>query len=199
MTDQIKANARVKVTGKYTGNIVLIQSYGSSLAEQEAATIVKWATNGPYVHAAVIIDESLNIVEARTDGVHYGKLGTTDNGSPAANYQVCSIYTANRNDQGNTIPLDIQALNHAVTWLDQQANAKDPYSWCDIADQGLDALFGQNHLRVTQPGRFDCSNLAAMFLFLCGIKLPFKPPFDVSPNDLGEFFGLLPQRRKVYP
>lgn len=196
-TEQI--DTRVKATGAVTGNIVLIQSYGSTLAEQEAANIVKFATNGPYVHAAIIIDEALTIVEARLDGVHYGQLSTTSNGVPAGSYQMCSIRTANKNDRGTVIPLDIHALDRAIAWLRQQADSTDPYGWCDIADQGLDVLFGQNHPRVTQPGRFDCSNLATMFLFLCGVKLPFAAPFDVSPNDLGEFFGLLPQRHRVYP
>lgn len=197
MTEQIVDN-RAK-TGPMTGNIVLIQSYGNTVAEQEAANIVKWATDGPYVHAAVIIDEALNIVEARLDGVHYGKLATANNGVPIGSYQICAIRTANKDDSGTVISLDLPTLNRAIAWLRQQADRQDAYGWCDIADQGLDVIFGQNHPRIVQQGRFDCSNLAATFLLLCGIKLPFALPLDVSPNDLAEFFGLLPQRHRVYP
>lgn len=181
------------------GNIVLFQSYGMTLAEEEAASIVKAVTYGPYVHAAIIVDDKLNLIEARLDGIHRGVLLTKNNGTPSADYQICTIYSSNHDSNGRVTPIDSKAVDRAILWLEKQADADTPYGWCDIATQGLDWLLMGRKLIVEQPGRYDCSNLAAMFLAMCGVNLPFPRPFDVSPNDLAEFFGLLPNRHRVYP
>jgi hypothetical protein len=183
----------------FKGSIVLLQSYGTSFAELGETILVQRLTRGPYVHAAVLVDEQGTIIEARNDGVHRGRINNHVNGAPSPlekGRAICSIWTANRDAQGLVTALDERKVDDAIAWLEKQADAVDPYSWLDVVSQGFEQLFPGVPM-LAQPGRYDCSNLCAMFLFLAGVNIPFKPPFEVCPNDLAQYFGLLPNRKEV--
>jgi hypothetical protein len=188
-----------------TGAIVLYQDYGPGLSNQIATRAVQWATNGPYVHAAILIGNKFGgdppynspdtLIEATTRGIAYG---TLDNGraEDITKRAVCTIWTLNQPD-GKVHTLKPENVQKGIEFLRKLIGR--PYGWLDIVDQGLDKIWPSNTIQLTQPDHFDCSNLATAFLAIAGVNLPqsFTYPFNVSPNDLAEFFGLLPGRNKI--
>jgi hypothetical protein len=180
------------MTDLYTGNIVLYQSYGTSLRETMLTKLVQTCTNGPFVHAGIVLNEQGLTIEAGGQGIAYAKLP-----ADRTKYTMCAIARMNVNAKGQVEPLDSERLARAVEWA--VSLLKSSYGFLDLIDQGIDLIVPGNTLRLAQSNHYDCSNFCTAFLDKAGIWLPsgFAYPFNVSPNDLAEWFGLLPLRRRI--
>ena len=159
-------------------SLVFYKAYKPSFTSAMNTWLVQKLTHGPYVHVAIKLADNY-IVWADLNGVKAGPMLIQ-------------------------VPLDIQpialiapTMTQAVAWLEQQVG--DPYGYVDLIDQALDVLIPSNTIIISQTGHYDCSNLATAFLNKAGVTLPqnFLPPYNVSPNDLAEFMGLLPQRKRI--
>jgi hypothetical protein len=174
------------------GNLVFYKSYGPDAYHQALTRLVQWGTHGPFVHVAIVVDDNKKLIEASTKGIAYSALP-----KDMTAYTMVQTATVNKDANGKIIPLDPERLARAVEWAQSQINAG--YGFLDIVTQGIDILAPWNMLQISQAGTYDCSNFAAAFLDKAGVWLPdnFKEPFNVSPNDLAEWYGLLPARQRV--
>lgn len=176
----------------YSGNVVFFQSYGTSWREQVLTHLVQSRTYGPYVHVAICLDRNGLIIEAGPNGIAYSKLPTNP-----TKYSMCTIQTVNVDDQGKAVALDLDRLEKALLWAISHLGKS--YGFLDLVDQAFNVIYPANTLHLAAADHFDCSNFACAFLDKAGIWLPseFTYPFNVSPNDLAEWFGLLPLRRRI--
>jgi hypothetical protein len=69
----------------------------------------------------------------------------------------------------------------------------DGYDWSAIMSIALRSLTGGD-LGFSRDGRYVCSALVAECLFAGGISLG-RPPYQVMPADLAQFFHVLPPER----
>lgn len=189
-------------TEDQTGNIVFFTSYGDSWYARFAAGAVREFTHGPIVHVGIILNPARQVIQATSQGIVIANLPEQrqviiDSKKTMSLYQICDIKTKNVDAQGRVHPLDPERLARALTWAKE--HEKVSYSWWDIVAQGFDVVFPGNTLQLVQANHFDCSNFAVAFLDKCGITLPdnFTYPWNVSPNDLAEWFGLLPMRGRI--
>lgn len=143
--------------------------------------LVARATDGPYCHVQVRVS-SYEVVEALAQGVKRDTLAAEPEPADVAH---C----------GET--LDEQRLIHAFAWLLAQVGRE--YSWLDILADGVKMLLpramGSRTPFLVAPRRYDCSQLAALFLLLAGYEwLPDALVVDTarcSPNDLARALGVL--------
>jgi hypothetical protein len=180
-------------TWKY-GDIVLFQSYGNSWYDKQTTKLVQEATHGPYVHVAIICatdgTSKAQIIQANNQGISYEDIDAKTK---------CTVVSLR--DFANNPPLTEQRIKYALDGVVLLQKNHTPYSWLDIVDQGIRLLPRSiPWWTVKQANRFDCSNLAMWFLSSAGVLIPygFDYPYDVSPNDIAEFLGLLPLRRQVW-
>lgn len=184
------------MNGDMRGNIVFYQSYGSDWWSQVCTKVVQKATHGPYVHCEIIYEqsaESWTTIGAHGKGIELAQLPTDP-----TQYVMCTIQTVNTDDAGRVIPLDQQRLTKALQWAYERL--KTPYSRLDNFRKGVTLLFPNMPIEVVARDRYNCSNFVLAFLDKAGILLPpyFSYPFNASPNDLAEWFGLLPKRKRIY-
>lgn len=181
------------------GNIVFYRSYGPSWQERMSTRLVQWATHGPYVHCEVVFGQNKGrkyfpylpqerwlTIGAHADGIHMG------------------IVPANKNDQWEMAPtkningsFEEPRLSSALLWAEKHLGVS--YGVLDIVDQVIDFLFPWNKLHISEEDHYDCSNFAVACLIRAGVELPssFTEPYNVSPNDLAEWYGLLPERQRI--
>jgi hypothetical protein len=174
------------------GNLVFFQSYGSSLYQQATTRLVQWGTKGQFVHVAIVIDTENGCIEAANKGIRKALLP-----HDRTTYTMVSTMTVNKDEKGIAHALDPDRLARAVEWALSQINVE--YSYADIFSQAVDIIAPWNSLQLSKSGTYDCSNFATAFLDKAGVWLPdsFKEPYNVSPNDLAEWYGLLPERHRV--
>ena len=174
------------------GNLIFYQSYGASWLDQVKTKMVQRFTDGPYVHVAVMIDENVGIIEASLKGIAKGNLPKDH-----TSYTMAQTATVNIDSKGIARPLDPDRLSEAIQWAIRQINV--PYGYLDIVSQAINIIAPWNTIQISQEGRPDCSNFAVMILDKAGVWLPdtFKEPYNVSPNDLAEWMGLLPGRNRI--
>lgn len=143
--------------------------------------LVARATAGPYCHVQVRISQ-FEVVEALAQGVKRDTLAAEPDAADVAHV-------------GET--LDADRLIHAFSWLLAQVGRA--YGWLDIAADALRALLparlGSRTPFLVAPRRYDCSQLATLWLLLAGYEwLPDELAMDsarVSPNDLARALGVL--------
>lgn len=202
-------------TADWRGNIVFYFSYGDSWWEKLCTRLVAWATHGPYVHCEIVYGQNIPdkkgiklfpneedrrwiTIGAHSDGIKFGLLphhaGDDDTHRV---WRMAQIQTVGTDEQGKTIALEPERLAYALEWAKLHLDVS--YGIADIVDQILDFVFPWNKVHVAEPDHFDCSNFAVAFMIEAGIRLPrsFTFPFNVSPNDLAEWFGYLPSRKRV--
>jgi hypothetical protein len=170
------------------GDIVLFQSYGPSWLDQQKTKLVQNATYGPYVHVAILMGSDGTTIQAGGNGIDASKI---DSKTP------CTVVSIR--DFAKNPPLDEGRISRALASIASMKGT--PYSWLDIVDQGVRLLPRSiPWWYVKQSDRFDCSNLAMFFLSNAGMEIPrvFSYPYDCSPNDIAEFFMLLPLRHQVW-
>lgn len=174
------------------GNLVFFQSYGPSWFEQAKTKLVQRFTYGRFVHVAVMINETDGIIESALNGIARRTLP-----KDMTSYTMAQTATVNVDSKGKAHPLDQDRLAEAVEWAIDQISV--PYGYLDLAAQAIDIIAPWNTLQLTQSGHYDCSNFATVFLEKAGVWLPytFKEPYNVSPNDLAEWMGLLPGRNRI--
>lgn len=183
-------------TDDMRGNIVFFYSYGQSLIERFLTRLVQWGTHGPFVHCEIICGKTKTgqwqTIGAHANGISYGELSFDH-----TQYIITTIQTVNTDQQRKVIPLNETRVANALIWA--EIHQKMAYGWIDNVDQGIDLLFPNNPFQLVQVDHFNCSNFVAAFLDKAGIALPrsFTYPFNVSPNDLAEWFGLLPERKRI--
>lgn len=152
------------------GNLILYKSSGTWYER-----IITFATKGPWVHVAIVIDAD-TVIAARSNGIRYEAMPPD-------------------NDMHATIPLDGRAtpegIEQGLEWAAKQLG--DGYSWADIVYQGVKLVWPGNPLRFYIAGRFDCSEYATRYLLQAGVVLPpaFDDPETVTPNDLARWAGVL--------
>lgn len=175
-----------------TGNLVFYKSYGTDMYHSAITRLVQWGTHGPFVHVAVVIDKNNGLIEANVKGIRYSTLPKL-----ITDYTMVATCTVNKDEQGRVIPLDPERLARTVAWARSKINVE--YGYLDILTQSIDILAPWNMIQVSKAGTYDCSNFATAFLDKAGVWLPdnFKEPYNVSPNDLAEFYGLLPARQRI--
>jgi hypothetical protein len=189
-------------TEDLTGSVVFFTSYGDSLNARFAAWSVRTFTHGPYVHVGFIINPRGQVIQATSRGIVIENLPpqrkiSIDSGKSMGLYQICDVRTKNVDMHGNAHPIEPDRMAYALAWALE--HEKVPYSWLDIVDQGFDVVAPWNRIHVVEADHFDCSNFTVAFLDKMGIPLPanFTYPWNVSPNDLAEWFGLLPMRGRI--
>lgn len=195
-----------EATDDWTGNLIFYQSYGTRWYDRLCTKLVQHFTHGPYVHCEIFYGKNTNrqyiatasesdwiTIGAHSNGIKYGVF----HASPDHLWQIVTIRTLNTDETGTVLPLDRERLAYALQWAAMHLNVS--YSWWDNVDQGLDILCPWNKIHLVERDHFNCSNFAAAFLLEAGIRLPrsFTFPFNVSPNDLAEWLGLLPERRRI--
>ena len=183
-------------TDDMRGNIVFFQSYGLSWWDRLCTRVVQQATRGPYVHCEIVYGKEADgwkTIGAMSSGIAYGHISSTDHTA----YTMTTIRTVNTDEKGRVCALDEARLTYALLWADMHIGTS--YGFIDNIDQGIDLVFPNNPVQLVQPNHFNCSNFVAAFLDKAGIRLPvsFTYPFNVSPNDLAEWFGLLPERKRI--
>jgi hypothetical protein len=189
-------------TEDMTGNIVFFTSYGGSMRAKLAAGAVRTFTHGPYVHVGVVLNPGMQVIQATSKGIVIADLPKqsyvqTDKEKAMQLYQIVDIRTKNIDEEGKAHPIDPERLKRALSWA--KRHEKVTYSWWDIIDQGFDVIAPWNTVHIVQSDHFDCSNFTAAYLDQLGIPLPpqFTYPWNVSPNDLAEWAGLLPMRGRI--
>lgn len=181
----------------YRGNIIFFTNYGPSLLEKITEKIVATKTHGPYVHCEIVADKLPNgrwrTIGAHASGIAYGTLPR----EPTA-YRMADIHARNVDPTTNRVTrLNEDALLYALEWA--RGYIGSSYSMIDNFTQAVDLLWASCPVHLTEPGHFNCSNFCTAFLDKAEVSLPksFIYPFDTSPNDLAEWFGLLPNRKKI--
>lgn len=207
-------------TNDWRGNIVFFFSYGDDWLGKLCTRLVSWATHGPYVHCEIVYGQNVPdpitkkklfpdapesawiTIGAHSDGIHWGILPPHNGTNGQHNvWRMGSTRTINADPTPDNpkqiMPVEEERLLYALEWAKLHLNVR--YGTLDIADQILDFLFPWNKVHLTEPDHFDCSNFAVAFLEKAGIRLPasFTYPFNVSPNDLAEWYGYLPERKRV--
>jgi hypothetical protein len=161
-------------TASMSGQLLLYLCAGR--LEQAA---VCWATEGPYWHVEVAVDEG-HAVGAHSDGIVLHPL--------PIDLRLC-------------VPVEIapfttpEGIKRGITWARGQVGK--PYGWTDIAFQAVKFLAPNNPFRIGRVDSWDCSDFATRYLQQAGVVLPdmFNDPYSNTPNDLARIFGLLPPRK----
>lgn len=157
----------------------LIFFAGNPLNPVDDAIMIR--TGGKWVHVEIVVatpsDASPRTIGALASGITPHDLPA--HGIPAMTAAHCSP----------------ARLPGTLTWLRGQVG--QPYSWCDIADQGISLIAPSAPLLT--DGRYDCSHLAAMFLTRAGYPLPatlLARPQLISPVALAHAVGLSSDRAR---
>lgn len=152
------------------GDLVLYRSSGRWYER-----LIALATNGPFVHVAIVVDP-LTVIAARTQqGISYERIPPED------------AFHATIPLAGKTTSAGIE---QGLAWACAQQGKE--YGWMDIAYQALKFLWPTNPLRFSIAGHYDCSDFATRYLIHAGVSLPdsYLDSYTVSPNDLARWSGL---------
>jgi hypothetical protein len=153
------------------GDLLLFRSSGTWYEK-----LICFATRGPYVHVSVVIDNGMTIA-AFPHGIAKVPIPS-----------IPSAYTRVDIRQYVKSEANVRA---GMLWLVQQAGKA--YGWWDIVFQGFKFLIPGLTLKVVERGHFDCSDLACRYLQAVGVPgAEDLDPYEVSPNDLARFLGILP-------
>lgn len=156
------------------GDIILYrpQYRAMNTLEKTISWAIQKSTDGPFVHAEVIMDGEGLTIGATVHGIQYGKIP-----ADTTSYAI-----------GSVTPVNVEAQQHAMRVI--RGMVGQPYGWLDIFDVMLENAAKNNPLKIAllAGNHFDCSDLCTYYLSLCGLDLPWEYPFIVSPNDLGRFF-----------
>ena len=184
------------------GNIVFFFHYGESWWEKFLEWLVATKTHGPYVHVGFVIDKNPNtgkwrIISAQSNGINYSDLDEPLRDGKKQ-WRMATLRTMNQDNEGHVIPIDKERLTFALEWARMHLHVR--YSMIDNMRQTMNILFPNNTFpTLTLPDRFNCSNFTVAFMDKAGIRLPrsFTYPFNTSPNDVAEWCGLLPWRKRI--
>lgn len=114
--------------------------------------IVRWWTRGDFSHCG--------IVTKLTDDGGYDTIEALSPGGVSVVHHACPDYSKRALTSAH---ISSTGLATALAWLDKQLG--QPYSYFDIVDQPLRAIFRHGPLLITPHG-YDCSDLAAHFLLV---------------------------------
>lgn len=164
------------------GDLILYKSRG---AWYERA--IARATQGPYVHVAIVADTTLvsgairpaclsAVIAADTQGIGYDALPPADD-----LHTVVSLAPYTTPD----------GIKRGLAWAEQQRGRQ--YGWTDIVYQAVKFLAPNNPFRFGEVGHWDCSDFVTRYLQHAGVQLAdaYSDPYCNTPNDLARAFGLL--------
>ena len=139
------------------GDVLLVE--GTSVFDK----LIRWATNSPYNHAAIVATDCVSVIEAQT---------------PVALRIPASFY-AGRADVWRLMPFAPKVALVAAARAERFVG--QPYGWQEVIGSGL---WDVAHVPIRYKLRtFDCSGLVVQSYADAGLMLsrhPFPSPADLS-------------------